>query len=283
MSLFHKHIEEQPEIKTVSSFYMDGILKSNMNMAKNVIKKDWDMIFAVDGYEGSGKSVMAMQVAYDCDPTLNIDRIVFTPNEFRKAVLKSKPYQAIVYDEAYTGLSSRATMSMINRTLVSMLAEIRQKNLFVFVVMPTFFDLDKYVALWRSRALIHIYTGSEFQRGFFAFFNIDRKKDLYILGKKFYSYGKPKANFYGRFPNHYVVDAKEYKKKKKDALVEREKKAEEAAIKRQVEDALFVRIMESDLDIPHTIKMQILNMPSSTYFWKLKRYEDKVGSFGESV
>lgn len=236
------------------------------------------MVFIVDGAEGSGKSVMAQQCAYFCDPTLDIDRIVFTPYAFRKAIINSKPYQAVVYDEAYTGLSSRATMSMINRTLVSMLAEIRQKNLFVFVVMPTFFDLDKYVALWRSRALIHVYTGLNFKRGYFGFFNIDRKKSLYIHGKKFYSYGVTKANFIGRFPKPYVVDGEAYKKKKRESLIEREKKQEEAEIRRQVQDSLFAHIMELTPKIkekiPNYIFAQVLGISEVHYYRKIKQYEE---------
>ena len=256
--------------------YMDGFLKQNLDLAKTVIKKDWDMVFLYDGYEGGGKSVKAMQDAFYCDSTLNLDRIVFTPYEFRKSVIAAKKYEAIVYDEAYTGLSSRATMSQINRALVSMLAEIRQKNLFVFVVMPTFFDLDKYVALWRSRALIHVYTGKNFQRGLFGFYNIDKKKDLYINGKKFYSYGKPKANFTGRFTNTYVVDEVAYRKKKKESLVAREKKKEEEEIKRQVNDAMFIRIMDlsdkSRQKVPNWILAETLGISETHFYRKVKQY-----------
>lgn len=264
---------------TKEEFYMDGILKENLDLAKDVIHKDWDMLFVYDGSEGSGKSVKAMQDAYYCDPTLNIDRIVFTPSQFRKAIMTAKKYQAVIYDEAYTGLSSRATMSLINRTLISMLAEIRQRNLFVFVVMPCFFDLDKYVALWRSRALIHIYTADNFERGYFRFYNKTRKKDLYILGKKFYSYHKPEANFFGRFTNHYVVDEKEYKKKKRDALLDREKKTEELIIKKEVEQQIFLRLMalpEIIKDkIPNHIIAKILGISESYYYIKLKKYQEE--------
>ncbi len=262
----------------MKEFYMDGYLKKNLEMAKRVIKQDWDMVFIVDGAEGSGKSVMAQQAAYCCDPTFNIDRIVFTPYSFRKAIISAKQYQAVVYDEAYTGLSSRATMSLINRTLVSMLAEIRQKNLFVFVVMPTFFDLDKYVALWRSRALIHIYTGANFQRGFFAFFNIDRKKVLYVGGKKFYSYSATKANFIGRFTNFYVVNETEYRKKKKESLIKREKKREEAETKKQVEDAMFIRMMSLPPKLRDrlgpSLMAEILGISRQWYYIKMKQYEE---------
>lgn len=257
---------------TKEQYYMDGYLQDNLDIAKKIIKKDWDMIFAIDGAEGSGKSVLTQQIAKYCDPTFNIDRIVFTPKSLRLAIIESKPYQAIIYDEAYTGLSSRATMSLINRTLVSMLAEIRQKNLFVYVVMPCFFDLDKYVALWRSRVLIHVYTGKNFQRGFFTFFNSDRKKALYMNGKKFYCYSKPKANFHGRFPNHYTVDEKEYKKKKRDSLIDREKKATDAAKKKEIEALMFERLME--MDAPHNLKIQLMGIAPATYFRKHKQWQD---------
>ena len=251
---------------TNKNYYMDGYLKNALDTAKKVIRKDWDMVFAVDGSEGTGKSVISQQIAYYCDPSLTNDQIVFTPNTFRQAITKAKPYTSVIYDEAYTGLSSRATMSMINRTLISMLAEIRQKNLFVFVVMPTFFDLDKYVALWRSRALIHVYIGDNFQRGYFAFYNSKKKKDLYINGKKFYNYSKPRPNFVGRFTNFYTVDEKEYKKNKRNSLIDREKRKEEEIIKRQIEDALFERLQDLKENIPHSLKRKILSLPESTYY-----------------
>jgi len=210
---------------TDKNYYMDGYLRQNFDSAKEAVKNDWDMLFLYDGIEGSGKSVKAQQDAYYCDPTLNIERITFTADEFKKAILNAKPFQSVIYDEAYSGLSSRSAMSTVNRALVSMLAEIRQKNLFVFIVMPTFFDLDKYVALWRSRALIHVYTHG-FQRGYFRFYSSSKKKSLYVNGKKFYNYAKPEPNFIGRFTNFYPVDQEEYKAKKRKSLVDRDPKEE---------------------------------------------------------
>jgi hypothetical protein len=262
------------EAKGYGQMYIDGFLQHAYDVARKVIRNDWDMVFIIDGSEGSGKSVLAMQSAKYCDEDFNLDRVVFTPKEFRKAIIESQKYQAVVYDEAYTGLSSRATMSLINRTLISMLAEIRQKNLFVFVVMPCFFDLDKYVALWRSRALIHVYTGKDFSRGFLAFYNTDRKKSLFMLGKKFYSYGKPTPNFIGRFTNKYVVDEKAYKKKKKDSLIAREKTREEKELRDEIQAALFERLQADDVKLKTVEKLKILNMTATTYYRKLKQHED---------
>lgn len=199
---------------TENEYYMDGFMKKNLDVAKKVIKKDWDMVFLYDGNEGSGKSVKAMQDAYYCDPSLTVDRIVFNPEDFKKAVMSAEKYQAIIYDEAYGGLSSRSAMGSVNKAIVQMLTVIREKNLFIFIVLPSFFDIDKYVALWRSRALIHIYTAENFERGYFAFYNKDRKKKMYVEGKKYYNYKVAKPNFFGRFTNFYPVDEKEYREKK---------------------------------------------------------------------
>ena len=253
-----------------NEYYMDGYMQTNLDIAKTVIKKDWDMVFVYDGYEGTGKSVKAMQDAYYCDPTLNLERVVFNPREFRQAVLKAKPYQAVVYDEAYTGLSSRSTMTAINKALVGMLAEIRQKNLFVFVVMPSFFDLDRYVALWRSRALIHVYTGKNFMRGFFAFFNQDKKKFLYIQGKKYYSYTITRPNFSGRFTNHYVFNEGEYRKKKKTSLQNQEQSGRMDQITKDAEILMQQRLFQYYFEIPNKFGALLLGITPDAYRHRYK-------------
>lgn len=255
------------------NFYMDGNLKSNLKMAKSVIKKDWDMVFVIDGSEGSGKSVLAMQSAKFCDPTFSVERVAFTANEFREAVINAAQYQAVVFDEAYRGLNSRAAMSMVNRILIQMLAEIRQKNLFVFVVMPCFFDLDKYVALWRSRALVHVYVGDNFERGFFLFFNQERKKQLYINGKKFYTYSKPKANFFGRFTNHYPIDEQDYRKKKKDSLTNSEGQMTQKLLSSQLINEMVKKLAERD-GMTNQEKAELIGVPISTYYYKLRQYNE---------
>lgn len=223
---------------------MDGYLKTNLDAAKEVIAQDWDMVFCVDGYEGTGKSVLAQQMAKYCDPSIDISRVCFTPEEFKEAINNAEKYQAIIFDEAYGGMSSRAAMSEVNKSLMSMLAEIRQKNLFVFLVLPCFFELDKYAAIWRSRALIHVYTGEKFKRGRFSFYSQDRKKSLYIIGKKFYSYSQPKSNFHGEFPPGYVVDEKAYRKKKLKALSQYSDVKKESSVLRKSQQRLRIACLK---------------------------------------
>lgn len=166
-----------------------------------------------------GKSVLALQLAYFCDPTFTLDRVVFKAEDFKKAVLSANKYQAIIFDEAYGGLASRRATSGTNFMLVDMMAEIRQRNLFIFLVLPSFFELDRYAAIHRSRALIHVYH-SKFQRGYFNMYSKKQKMIMYLLGKKIYNYNVVKRPIIkgGRFTNFYPIDEEEYKKKKAASL-----------------------------------------------------------------
>lgn len=212
------------------SFSMSSRLKRNLD--KNVInalkKENKDCVIIVDGREGSGKSTLAMQLGKYCDPTLDLSRIVFSPEDFREAILKSEKGQCIIYDEAFTGFSSRGSLSPINKVLVSLAMQMRQKNLFIIIVLPTIFMLDKYMAMHRTKALIHVFE-SKGRRGYFRLFNNKKKKLLLLFGSKTMSHSVKQAwtNFKGRFYGKFVIgDAemeKAYEKKKEVSLEDSEK------------------------------------------------------------
>lgn len=206
-------------LKDGKEVYLDGILKRNLDLLKRVIKKDWDHVLLVDGEERSGKSVLAQQVmSYLINETIPLENICMNHEEFLTRIKKCQKNEAIIYDEGFEGLSNRSAMSRINRVLVKAIAEIGQKNLFVAVVMPSFFDLDKYYALHRSRCLLHVYADKEFNRGYFSFYGTERKKQLFVKGKQFYNYNTQKPAFRGRFTKPYMVDEKAYRAKKLKAL-----------------------------------------------------------------
>lgn len=216
------------------TYYIDDRLKRivDKKIRKSLSQNDKDCVIAVDGKEGVGKSWFALQLAKFYDPSFNLSRVVFDAEEFRNAIFKAKKGQAIVYDEAFTGLSSRSSLSTINRALVSLMMQMRQKNLFVIVVLPTFFLLDKYVALWRTKALFHIYESGG-RRGYFKVYNSKKKKYLYLAGKQTYSYGSNdkkwkvftrfKGRFYGKFALGDEKEEEKYRKKKEKSLMETEK------------------------------------------------------------
>ena len=220
--------------KTKISYYMNDRLNKMLKekIEPLLIEKDEDCVIAIDGSEGCGKSTLAFQIGKLIDPTLNLKRVVFNAEEFREAILNAKKGQCVIFDEAFTGFSSRSSLSGVNRTLVSLMMQMRQKNLFVIIVLPTFFLLDKYPALWRTKFLIHCYKNKGI-KGYYRIYNRQKKKLLFLAGRQTYSYnvkiGKVpiltrfKGRFYGVFAlGDKKIDNK-YRKKKEKALMESEK------------------------------------------------------------
>jgi hypothetical protein len=221
------------------NLYVDNELYNRINLTikPKLKKKDFDWVWVVDGSEGSGKSVFSFQLAKVVDPSFCLERVCMTPNEFTRAVIKAEKGQAVVFDEGFTGLSSRASLTEINRLMVSLMMEMRQKNLFIVVVMPTIFLLDRYVALFRAKGLFHVYMKGG-NRGRWIYFNNKSKKQLYIYGKKLFSYSRPKSNFRGRFADQYTVNEEEYRKKKAEALSHKSRSTRAETFKMQ-RDILF--------------------------------------------
>jgi len=208
--------------KMEKEYYMDAKLKQNLDFCKKIIRKNWDIIWIVDGKEGCGKSLLSRQIASYVDPSFKgeegLNRIAFSPDEFKEAVLSAQKYQAVIFDEAFRGLGSRSAMSTTNKTINEMLMEMRQRNLFVLLVLPSFFELDKYPAVHRSLGLIHVLKGKGWTRGTYRYFDSKRKKKMYLMGKKTYSYCT-KRNFRGRFVKEFdPVDEQEYENKKTESL-----------------------------------------------------------------
>ena len=206
-------------------FYIDPVLRKELDKVRyRVLEKDFDFVTVVDGREGSGKSVCALQMGAYLDPNFSLDNVVFTSEEFIKKIKdpKNKKGACIVLDEAFNAINSRASMTEVNRSMGAVATEMRQKNLFVIIVLPSFFDLDKQFAIHRSSSLIHVYLKDNVERGQFLIFPRSKKLHLYLNGKKTYNYSKPKSPLPAcRFTNHYTVNEKEYRQKKALAFKKR--------------------------------------------------------------
>ncbi len=215
---------KQETIQKEKKLWVAPIIMEQLNIVKKrVITKDRDWVCVIDGEEGSGKSVLAQQIAMFLDPNFTINNIVFNSDDFIKIIKdpKTKKGTAIVLDEAFAAANSRSSLSEVNRSMIGVATEMRQKNLFIIFCIPSFFDLDKYFALWRCRALFHVYFTNEEDRRY-VIFSKDQKKMLYLFGKKFYSYAKPQSNFPPfQFSNFYTVDEQEYRLKKSEAFKKR--------------------------------------------------------------
>lgn len=207
-----------------SNPYCDALIRQELEKVKQrVLTKDRDFVAVYDGEEGVGKSVLAMQHAKILDPNFNISKVVFTSDDFIRIIKdpKTKKGSCIVLDEAFNAANSRAALTEVNRSMIGLATEMRQRNLFVLMVLPSFFDLDRYFALWRCRALFHVYFTPEEDRHYIVFDKVS-KKDLYLHGKKTYNYTYPKSPFPPcKFLNQYVVDEADYRSKKAEAFKKR--------------------------------------------------------------
>lgn len=262
-------------------FSMDGYLFSNCQAGKKMLRDDNDLVIIIDGGEGSGKSVLAQQVATTLDPTFNINRITFTPRAFMQAVKDAQKYEAVIYDEAFSGLINRTSLTWTNLIIVKMLAEVRQKNLALIIVAPTFFDLDRYVALWRSRFLINVYRGKQYERGYFRFFSFEKKKDLFVDGRQRYNYLCTKPDFYGRFSNYYTVNEHSYRQLKYQALVNRKDNLSPSTrmTDKLATDWVLRRIaVNRDIDQVNLSSFQrVLGMKQPTFWAALRKMREQLG------
>ena len=195
-------------------YYLDGFLKQNLDALKQTIKKDYDAFLIISGDERIGKSTFGAQIAKYLDPSYNLDRCCFTAEQFLYAVEAAQKYQAVVFDEAYGYLSSRGALSRFNRTLIKVMTEMGSKNLFVIIILPNFFELDRYPAIHRSVGLLRVY-----RRGKFALYDKVRKKKLYLVGKKFYEYRGASPNFIGSFTSYFPFNKEYYEEKKRKSVL----------------------------------------------------------------
>jgi hypothetical protein len=206
----------------VNDVYYDGYLQKNLNILKKNIKDDWDFWFIIDGLEGTGKSMLGQQCGALLDPNITIKNIVFTPQQFDQAVDELPPYSVLIWDEAITGTQS-TDMTKMARTLQKKAVQMRQKNLYVILILHSYYELKKYYAIHRTWFLLNCYytpnmETEKLERGFFKFYGRDAKRLMYCNDKLRRNYDYPGAQQYvefrGRFYKNYVVDEAEYKAKK---------------------------------------------------------------------
>ena len=212
------------------SYHIDKNLIKNWDKLRGgvLIKKDDDKVYIVDGRERGGKSTFAIQQAKYLDSSFNIDRVCFTAEQFLYQIRNAPKGACIVFDEAFRGLSSKASQSKINKSIVEGMMEMGQRNLIIFIVLPTFFLLEIYAAVLRSNTLFHIYKDPKSGVRKFRIYNFKEKSILYRVGKKKgFDYSYPRVRIRGSFFKPFPIDKKSYDTKKLDTFKGVKEKEEE--------------------------------------------------------
>jgi len=214
-------------------FAFDTHVYNNLNdyFRPAVLNQDWDCALLVDGTEGSGKSMYAGQLAKVLDVDNEVDlhtQVHWEADEVEKAIKTLKSGKAIIWDEAGDGLARREGNRSVTMKILKMLWRSRAYNKFLIIVMPSFYDMDRMVALRRSRALFHIdyeWDASRKEkplvRGIGRFYTENGKAKLWKIHSKGdtpYEYVFIRnESFNFRIAHHWVFDHEEYKRLKKEA------------------------------------------------------------------
>ena len=253
-----KYCEERYPMGTIpyqktAGKHVDGFLLENIQiMARNIVR---DMTFLTVIYSstlevGTGKSVFAqhycevfneeMKKQHGIEVPFTEKNVVFRPEKLMQIAPKLPKYSAIILDE----WDEKNYLDQLSVALRSFFRKCRQLNQFMVIIIPDYFQLPKGYAISRSVCAIDVKFVGEFQRGHFDFYSFNRKKELYIKGKKTYDYKTVRPNFYGRFPDGYAIGEKEYRKAKRMDMAEVDVKEQKNTSEVHIKAKVFAEMRE---------------------------------------
>jgi energy-coupling factor transporter ATP-binding protein EcfA2 len=203
--------------------YFGNYIRKNLDDLQDLVKHQWDGVSLIVGDEGDGKTTLVKLMAWYVDNNININKVAFNAAQFEEAVDIAESFSSLIWDES-DDLSGHWASVMI-QTLKRKFKRIRSKHLFIWLVTPTFFDMNKYWSIHRARCLWHVYAqpsrdqDGKFHsnRGRVRFFNKDKKRLLYFGGIKTWNMYAVHPDFVDAFlkvPDDYPITEAEYDAKK---------------------------------------------------------------------
>jgi len=132
--------------ETKEGFSASTVLFTLINRCKKKILEEDSMVLGIlFGKVGCGKSVRAMQIGWAIDPTMtSANRICFNKDEFAETVINNRKC-SIIGDEGISLFFSRSGMTKEGRLMAELMAQIRQRNLCVFICVPNLLSMDAMV------------------------------------------------------------------------------------------------------------------------------------------
>src|SRR3990167_8652958 len=197
-------------------------LIQKLNNVKKILDRNWDCFIIIAGKERSGKSTLGLTAASYLYPQLTAQNIAID-GEDAIAKFKTLPNRSVLLiDEGSTMFSSKDSMVSEQKKLIKILNVIGQKQLVMILCIPSYFDLNQYLACERARFLLVTYTNENLERGNAMYFGTDKLMKLYKHGKKNYhsytGYDCPESDFIFKFKSFEPSWFKEYLKVKQDTL-----------------------------------------------------------------
>ena len=124
---------------------------------KRRIAEHWDCVLVITGPEGTGKSTLALKLAYAIDPTYNLkERLCYTATDVMKCFETVDSGKVAVFDESARALLATDTFSREQKALVQALQLIREKGLITVLCLPRLEELAKSMRSRRATLWIHL-------------------------------------------------------------------------------------------------------------------------------
>jgi len=194
---------------------------------KNIIKlleithkghqQKFDTIWVIIGKEGFGKSHLALNILEEwgrlTKQTITIRNISITRGSFLEA-LHSEPEKIgiVIMDEAADTLFSRDAMNQENKDLVKLFSVIREKGLFVILVIPSIWSLETYFREHRIKGLFKVE-----KRGIVYFWNEKGIKKIMRTTERYQDF-KVRPSLIDTFPEYKGELLQEYSKLKHEKI-----------------------------------------------------------------
>lgn len=205
-----------------NKYYIDGMLKSNLDIVAIRDFNKWDNLIIIDGLERSGKTTIGSTACAYLSTRLNrsfsVDSIYFDIDSLIEYAQTSRE-KIILWDEsALGGLGSQWNTREQLKLKQLLITCGKYRHVLVFII-PDFTLLSSYFAVHRSICLLRTYTPNMVERGFFKFYGAYEKKLLYYTEKKKIFDARIQPNFKGVFrPADGLYDVEAYEKKKDEAI-----------------------------------------------------------------
>lgn len=310
-------------------YYMDGKLAENLSGIVPYLDKGFDSFGIVSGSNrtGVGKTTVSFQVGHfiswliaggEMDlrrheetgkfirPNIlklpnkpvrfSLNNVVFSPKELMKVARTLPKRSVIIYDEGRQGVDSRNVMTALNRELEEFFQVCRVYGHVFIVVIPNAFKLHEDYFVSRADWLLDAYLVDQCKRGNFRFWDRDGKESLYVFGKKLLSasrkYKVEMPNFFGVFSKQFILNEKDYHKKKLKALkeVERTQRGYKMKIQRDAWVNICKKLTKKSHkelaeEISEELGVEIKSQAIDRYIRENKYYkeskEDEIDNFSE--
>ena len=257
----------------VCEFFMEENLVKNAEPVKKVVQtKDFDFVTIIAGIPGAGKTNFSITLAKFFDPDFNIDKICFTADDFISVTNQCPKHSAVILDESFASLNTKVGMSTDFLRIINHLQLLRQKNLFIILNLPNFFDLHKGISLYRSSWLFVVYSESFGLRGTFSAYDRDSKRILFVKGSKYMDYNCVRPNFRGRFTRQKAIDDEEYEKRKREHLEQQNQMDSFRGSKLQTQRDALLYYMKNDLNVHVDKLIEITGLGQRTIYKALENH-----------